>query len=292
MKIQKWTALKSRQQLPEKTKSSNKSNSGRALIWAGSEDYMGAGVLCAEACARSGVGYTYLMTNKLKFNHFKSPDLIVKDQKKILQCDLQPFQAIGVGSGLGLRQSAQIIKFLSRLKSESKDAVVLDADALNALSSLSNLKCAANWVLTPHEGELARLIGWTSKKIQKNPVAAVQLAQKKYGGIVLLKGSETYVTDGREVRLITSGHPALAKSGTGDVLTGLITGFMAQGISPFEAACNAAFVHGVASHLWIKNGKDELALLASDLLDLIPEALYAIRRNLDPKFFSRRSRKK
>ncbi len=251
---------------------------------------LGAGVLSATACARIGAGYTYLAPRDLKFHNqlpLKFPDFIycdpnfisrVQSSKKKTDLSLQIFASVLIGPGLGNWKDLE--RWIKDLRTDFRGSVVLDADALNILARLTEKKdmlFPKNWILTPHEGEMARLLGRTSRWVKQNREQALHLAQKKFGCCVLLKGAETLVTDGRKCFIVRSGTPALSKAGTGDVLAGVLAGFLAQGVPPLEAACAGAFVHGLAAKQWEKKKRDALGLLASDLLIEIPEVVYRIR---------------
>lgn len=228
----------------------------------------GAAVLSAAAAARSGSGYVYIFDFKAKNSISKTPDyLFIKRIKNISQ-----FNAIAIGPGLS--SQVYIRSWLKKIKTHS--SVVVDASALDCLAKL-RFKLPSTWILTPHEGELARMLGVSSKVIRANREKYILIAQKKFGCIVLLKGHTTLIADGKTVYQIKSGNAALAKAGTGDVLTGMITGFLSQGLRPVNAAALAAFSHGYMADRWVKSGNDILSLLASDLVALLPQSLRQIR---------------
>lgn len=184
---------------------------------------------------------------------------------------------IGIGPGMGM--TLQKKKILVHLIKNKFPKVVVDGDALTLLSKMTVNKLPATWILTPHEGELARLLKTTSKKVKNNRLHYVLAAQKKYGCIVILKGAETLVADHQEVLLVNSGTKALAKAGSGDVLVGMISAFYAQGLSPVDAACAGCFIHGHASRLWLKEKNDYLSMRPMDLIEKIPKSLYQLRKN-------------
>ncbi|MGZ3691519.1 MAG: ADP-dependent NAD(P)H-hydrate dehydratase, partial [Pseudobdellovibrio sp.] len=119
----------------------------------------------------------------------------------------------------------------------------------------------------------------TPEYVKANRLKAVAQARRILGCVVLLKGNETLVASQNKIFKIKSGNVALAKAGTGDVLCGMIAGFLAQGLEAEKAALLAAFVHGLIADNWVKEKRDELSLLASDILNLIPKALYKIRKS-------------
>jgi ADP-dependent NAD(P)H-hydrate dehydratase len=236
----------------------------------------GAAVLCAQSAARVGAGYVTLVTeDAASFPIHKHPDFLVHDvsEKKF---PWTKFSALAAGPGWG--QGGFPKALLKKVLSLKTIPRVLDADALNLLAQAKRTsKLQANCILTPHEGELARLLKTTPQKIRANRVDAVLAAQKTFGGVVLLKGAGTLVADATRLVQIDSGNAALAKAGTGDVLTGMIAGFLSQQVQPFEAACLGAFVHGFLADQWVLQKNDVLSLMASDLVAMIPQGLALIR---------------
>ncbi len=274
--ILKFNLLKAGKLIPIRKKSDNKSNGGKSLIIAGCSGMFGAAVLAATACARVGSGYVFLMTDQKKFSSQKNPDFLVFDinKKKILDID---FNSAAIGPGLG--RSAQSAKLLKKLILSKKKLVVVDADALNLLALNKKLKIPKSWVVTPHEAELSRLINTSVTAIKKDRKKYILIAQQKLGCVVLLKGHKTLVADDNQIFEIQSGNVALAKAGTGDVLTGMIAGLLAQGLAPIDAACLASYLHGCIADKWVKDRNDPLSLLASDMLGKIPQELAKIRND-------------
>jgi ADP-dependent NAD(P)H-hydrate dehydratase len=258
--------------IPKRKKGANKYTAGVAIIIGGGKGLYGAGIMSALSASRSGAGYIHLLTDLSRFPWLKYPDFIVHPMS-VSTLKKMPDGAIGFGPGVGVNLRGQKI-FDWLVKNKTK--VVLDADGLTLLSK-KNQKLPSEWVLTPHEGELARLMQTSSQMIKKNRVAWINLAQEKYGCVVLLKGAETLITDGNKFMVSKFGSVALAKAGTGDVLTGLITALMAQGIPSFEAAVTGAAIHGLASQKWPKKSKDYLSMRPLDLIELLPETLYSLR---------------
>ncbi len=276
MKVQKYTLKKAQKHLPKRLLTSSKITGGKTLIYAGSKGMWGASILCAQAAARTGSGYTYLLLeNKNNFPVQKNPDFLTLDR---WPKDLSPFGALAIGPGLSPK--TDLLKIIKNLILKKVPHVVLDAEALNHLSKMkTKLTLPDTWVLTPHEGELARLIGKTSRWVKANRITAAQLCQKKWGCVVLLKGHESIVMNDSQCFKIQSGNPALAKAGTGDVLTGMIASLMSQKLNTLDATGLATFIHGFIADQWIKNGNDELSLLASDLINGISKNLKIIRNH-------------
>lgn len=263
-----------RKNLPTRSRAMNKTHGGKLLIVAGSKGMYGAGILSALAGTRSGAGYTYLMMDWKSRTLLKYPDILfLKPEEKVLKS--MPVTAYVFGPGIG--QSPKFKKILKLFIKTKTCPVVLDADALTLLAKLKNVKLPESWILTPHEGELSRLLGVSSKKIRKDPLTYLLDAQKKYGCIVLLKGASTYISDGKRIFTSKSGTPALAKAGTGDVLSGIIGALLAQHVTPLMAATLGAHIHGLASQKFLKKGNDVLSLRPTDLIDQLPKILKLIR---------------
>ncbi len=242
---------------PRLPSESHKYTRGHALIYAAPE-LTGASRLAAESCARIGAGLVSVLCTKESAVVYKSAlpaHILVRDN--LLWCDDRVTAQLYGSGGLSC-------------KIDLKDMpTVLDADALTALPSDLNDRC----VLTPHEGEFQKLFPNLSG--DRNEKA--QEAARKSGAIVVLKGAETLIAhpDGRVVKN-NHASPYLATAGTGDVLAGMITGLLAQGMSPFEASCAAVWIHGESA---IKHGP---GMVASDICNKIPEILQDLSLNFTP----------
>ena len=276
MIIEKYSYRNAQKDLPVRRLSDNKTHGGKCLVVAGSKGFFGAAILTCLASSRTGAGYTYLKISGLKtsgrFPIDKHPDFLIADNKP----DYSIFRAIAIGPGLvNSTQILSVVKKLIQLKIRN---VVLDAGALTSLSKW-NKKLPQTWIITPHEGELARILGVSSSIIRKNRQKYAIEAQKKLGCVVLLKGNKTLVVGSKNLTVIQSGNPALAKAGTGDVLTGIILAILAQTSDSAQSAKLGAFVHGFIADQWIKSGNDVLSLMASDLIIGLPRALAKIRNS-------------
>lgn len=259
--------------IPNKTIEANKASSGRSLIIAGSKKYPGAALLCGRAASRVGSGYIYMLSESFKWI-IHQPEFI--PLKSFTQIKKNLLSAVVIGPGLGQNLKAKSL-LKSALKNYKHLPMVVDADALNLIAKSKSVKLSAQTVLTPHEGELARLLGVSSKWVHAHRLEAVKQAQKKFKCIVILKGHQTLVADAANVYQNTSGNAALAKAGSGDVLSGIIGGLMSQGLSSLEAALLGVYLHGTLSDHWLKNKKDILSLMPSDLIELIPAVLRRLR---------------
>ncbi len=245
-------------------------------------------MLCAESALRSGAGLVTLgipqginfavMKNKLRevmvlpLAQTTKGTLSVGAYKKIALF-LKNVQVLIIGPGLGKNNStyALVRKIFSRVKL----LAVVDADALNALNG--NLKILMQHkgevILTPHEMEFSRLFNVDIKLVKKNRKLVAQKYAKHYNSTIVLKGHHSIVTDGRgNCYLNQTGNPGMATAGSGDVLSGIIGAFLAQGLDAFCAAKYATYIHGLAGDLAAKD-KTQMGLIASDIIARIPEAL-------------------
>lgn len=265
-----------RQRMPVRSKFDHKGTYGHALLIAGSYGKMGAAVLASKACLRAGVGLLTAHVPHLGYSIIQTavPEAMTSvDQHDSFfteSPDLSPFSAIAVGPGLGKKQNSR--KALYKLLDTAKVPLVIDADALNILSENAAWldKMPEGSILTPHLGEFRRLVGET-----KNSYQALQLQKEfseKYKCVVVLKGAHTSVSTAEGKLFFNStGNPGMATAGSGDVLTGIILGFLAQGISSEDAALVAVYLHGLAGDLAAaKNSK--FALVANDIVDYMGSA--------------------
>lgn len=261
--------------LPQRSKFQNKTHGGKLLIIGGSEGMYGAAILSALAATRSGAGYTYILMDWKTNQLLTHPDLL------FLRPSVQAFKSIApacilIGPGLG--KSLKARKWLTNLSKNKSIPIVLDADGLNCLATSTIKSLSLNWILTPHEGELARLLKIPSVTIHKDPIKYALMASRKWNCIVLLKGPTTYITDGKHILSTRTGTPALAKAGTGDVLSGIIAALLSQGLDNLTAGALGAYIHGLASRHWLKDGNDVLSLRPLDLIEALPKTIKAIRR--------------
>ncbi len=251
-------------QRPPVTASSHKGRQGTVLLVGGNHHMMGAIQLAGLASLTSGAGLVKIVTQPehLVALTQAQPELMTYPQNDLT--DLLPqTNAIGLGPGLGQDDWAQAL-FQSILTSESSKSTpkVLDADALNLLAKQPQTQ--PNWVLTPHPGEAARLLGTDTADIQRDRFKAVVALQKRYGGVVVLKGNGTLVYDGKRMELCTAGNAGMAVGGMGDVLTGAITSFLAQGMDLFEAACLGVSLHAHSGDV-LANQTSQAGVIPSDL---------------------------
>ena len=248
----------------------HKSDRGRSLLIAGSAKFPGAGILATRAALRSGSGYATLVCDGAAQLAYENPDFLLQDAKETRLSDLR-FDAIGIGPGLGVSQRTH--NFIVELKNLNKQNVLIDADALTVCAEKNLFPLPTDWIATPHAGELGRILKVDAKAIEADRYHYAQLAQEKMGCSVLLKGFHSVLAFENKTVVIPTGNSALAKSGTGDVLSGMITSFMAQGMSPIRAALFGAYLHGLIADDWIRMRKDPASLIASDLIENLPRSL-------------------
>lgn len=249
--------------VPARRRSAHKGDLGHLLIIAGSEGYTGAPVLCAHAAARSGAGLVTLAVPK-NIYPIVAGNCPPEVMPQPLSFEQVPpgFDAIAIGPGMGRAPETQ--KLIWKLLSTAGRPVVVDADALNAIATAPAAlkKLPAPMVLTPHPGEMARLIG---RKVEDRWSDARKFA-KEYGKVLVLKGAGTVVTDqSGKLWINSTGNPGMAKGGMGDALTGIIGALLAQGLAPLEAAKAGVFCHGLAGDLAAAR-VGQTSLLATDLI--------------------------
>ncbi len=274
--------------------STHKGTYGHLLAVAGSKGKAGAAVLVARAALRSGVGLVTaatpastlpvvaaqqaeVMTEPLE--ETASGAVAATAAERVLAL-LDTRDALALGPGLGTEEAAREM-VLAVLARRARPAVV-DADALNVLAASGGeaLRAAgsssAPWVLTPHPGEAARLLGATVKAIQSDRLTAARRLAELSGAVVVLKGHRTVIAaPGGRASINSSGNPGMATAGSGDVLTGIVGALLARGLDPLEASRVAVFAHGDAGDRAAARRGQE-GMIAADLLEELPAALVAI----------------
>lgn len=255
------------EQLPPRPSTAHKGLYGTVLVAGGDYGFAGAAALAAEAALRCGAGLVQVAT---RAEHVAA--LVARAPEAMPRAvtggdDFAPMLAaadvIVIGPGLG--QSPWAIELL-RLALASGKPLLLDADAINLLAAgvMSSIPPAANRILTPHPGEAARLLACSTAEVQSDRFAAVLAVQQRYGGVVVLKGNGSLVSDGECTLLSDYGNPGMASGGMGDVLSGVIGALLAQHLSALEAAALGVCLHGAAAD--IAAGDGQRGLVASDLI--------------------------
>ncbi len=266
-----------RRWLPVRKRKSNKFDHGRLYIVAGTRGTWGAAALCCQGAYRMGAGYVTLVVDKESSEKYLGkdlgPEVLLTDFSRNEIYEKADSVVVGPGSGQGESVERVILDLINK----KFEKVVLDADGLTILSRMKNFKPPASWILTPHTGELSRLLGVSSEDIETDRLNYAQMASKKFGCYVLLKGYRSILASPEnQVGFIVSGNAALAKAGTGDVLSGFIGALLAQGLGPFQAASTAAYIHGRISDTWVRSGKDIKSFVASDLISFLPDELHRV----------------
>lgn len=276
---------------PYKKKNTNKGSFGKAAILAGSLRYSGAPFLTAAAALKCGCGYTQLVLPSELFPYAvgKIPEAILTeapsqdgafrfDEAFLLEL-MKGTNAIAVGMGCGV--SEELYKIIEFLLSEFRGTLVLDADALNALSEYgADILCekTCRVILTPHPKEFARLSGNPIGEVLKNGPTLAHRFASEHGAIVLLKGHTSVITNGKFSVYNTEGTPALAKGGSGDVLSGIIVSLAARGVSAMDSACCGAFLLGRAGMIAAERAGNEYSPCATDVIAALHRAITEISR--------------
>jgi NAD(P)H-hydrate epimerase len=189
----------------------------------------------------------------------------------------EPATCVALGPGMG--RSKKLPQLVRSLYESLAQPLVIDADGLNALATGDNALAGPSGprILTPHPGELARLVKAADdqKATRDEQIAAAKQLATEHRVVIVLKGHQSYITDGTQETINTTGNPGMATGGTGDVLTGVITALVCQGLAPFDAALLGAHVHGLAGDLAARD-LGQVSLIASDLLRYLPKAFQSV----------------
>ena len=250
--------------LPTRKRSAHKGDHGHVLVIGGDRGYTGAPRMAAEAAYRSGAGLVSVATHPghAALVNIQCPEIMSHPVETIPDLDplLKKASVIAIGPGLG--QSSWSRSLFARTL-ESGLPLVVDADALNLLAAEPERH--PNWILTPHPGEASRLLSSTTMEVQVDRFTAIRSLQEKYAGVIVLKGCGTLIADRDEkISVCSGGNPGMASGGMGDVLTGVIAGLLAQGLSLDAAAVVGVCIHAEAADRVAMAG--ERGMLATDLL--------------------------
>jgi len=270
--------------LPLRYKNSSKGSYGKVLIITGSTGMTGAGALSGRAALRTGAGLVYLGVPSALTGIYDSlleeavtipledrgAGVLSRDSLRQIEEHMNGKSVIAVGPGLSV--NSDIVEITAGIIRMAEVPLVLDADALNALSrdmsALRNLKSPA--VLTPHPGEMARLLGISIEEVQDNRIETAEELSRRWNVITVLKGSRTVVALPDGYKFINPvGNPGMATGGSGDVLTGVIAGLIAQGVRPSDAAAAGVYIHGSAGDMAALD-KGEHGMTAGDIADKLP----------------------
>jgi len=276
-----------RRLLKKRPRDSHKSDFGHVFILAGSRGMTGASVLCSNAVLRSGAGLATLgipeslnaivaakLTEVMTCSLPETSELTLslKAEKEILK-RIEYSDIVVIGPGLSQHPETRIL--VVSLITNIRKPMVLDADALNIIARNTAVlkKIKTKYIVTPHAGEMARLINKSSDYVKNNRLNAAKKFSHDYNAVVVLKGSESIVTDINDRSYVNeTGNSGMSTAGSGDVLTGVIAGFLSQGLRLFDAARLGVYIHGLAGDLAAED-KGEIGLMAGDMLEKIPYAI-------------------
>ena len=286
-----WTEADSlRGRIPRTSEPAHKYSAGALLVVAGSRSTTGAPQMVVRGAERTGCGIVFLATSETSaptvdlelteaLVHGVPEDgegyMTAAALERIRQLS-ERASALVVGPGMGTGEEGR--RLVEEILREVESPVILDADAITNLAGTDALASrSAPTVITPHAGELGRLLGSGAKEVSARRLRSARSAAEEYGCCVLLKGSDTLVVEGERVAVNSTGNVALATAGTGDVLSGVIGALLSRGMEPYEAARAGAWVHGRAAELWLEESSwPAETMIATDLLALLPAALAEI----------------
>lgn len=267
--------------LPDRDPWGHKGSFGKILLLCGSRGFTGAAYLAAMGSLRTGAGLTFLgvpeciyAIEAVKLNEpvvFPLPDENGKLSKEAIPeilNRLQNIDAVLIGPGLG--QSEGTYEVVKAVLEKAECPVVLDADGINVIAPHKDILRGRAYptILTPHDGEFARIGG----EVGQDRMASARALARDLGCIVLLKGHRTCITDGETCYLNQTGNPGMAVGGSGDVLSGILVSLLGQHIAPLEAAAVGAWLHGAAGDLCAKE-LGQYGMLPTDMLDVLPRLL-------------------
>ena len=280
--------------LPRRPREANKGTLGKVLVVAGSINYIGAAYLACSGALRVGAGLVTLATpaslqpilaSKLtEVTYLPLPEshrgIVSPGAAKLIHQQLNQYDVLLLGCGLGQSQSAIRFVGATLLRGEvTLPPLVLDADALNTLARIPNwwLQLPSDAILTPHPGEMARLVGESVEEVQQDRQEMAKRVSLDWKKTVVLKGADTVIAnpDGQS-RISPVANPGLASAGTGDVLSGAIAGLLAQGLSLFDAAALGVYLHAEAGEV-VRAKLGDAGMIATDLLPALPQVIKQLR---------------
>jgi hydroxyethylthiazole kinase-like uncharacterized protein yjeF len=278
------TGWDARRHLPRRPRMAHKGQYGHVLIIGGATGFAGAAALAARAAVRSGVGLVSVLTPRSVYpivaggslESMTHPGVETETGSlailnwEVWKSRLSEFDAVVVGPGMTRHPDTAM--WVRHLLKECRRPLLLDADALNSLEGSPDLLAHAQCpvIITPHPGELARLLGCSTADIQSDREGAAEKIARLTKAIIVLKGAGTIVTqEGRALHINMTGNPGMATGGMGDVLSGVLGGMLAQSLPPFEAACAGVFLHGRAGDnaMWRQS---QAGLTAGTVIEELP----------------------
>lgn len=269
--------------LPERSDNSHKGSFGKILNIAGSRMYSGAALLSSLSALKIGAGYLSLACIDEIINRIASicPEITfiplestiegtISTKNEIL--NLSKYDVISIGCGLTTNKETMDFtkNFLKKINRRQK--LIIDADGINILANFKDMTHLKNTIITPHPKELARLLNVSVTEIVDNRKKYARITSQTFECITILKGHNTIITDGDVVYQNTTGNSALAKAGSGDVLTGIIAGLLAQKMEIFEAGLLGIFLHGLAGDIASRD-LTKYSVLATDIIKYVPQAI-------------------
>ncbi|MFA6807636.1 MAG: NAD(P)H-hydrate dehydratase [Eubacteriales bacterium] len=281
--------------IPERNFQAHKGMNGRGVLVGGSTGMSGAVILAGRSALRCGIGLLQIVVPEKIANNVDAGvvEAIIWPTKDKEVLGMEAWSTIAerltganvCAIGPGLKQSEAFLLVLDKILKETEIPLVLDADALNLMACKPELLTArkgkGSLVLTPHPGEMARLCSCTIREVQDNRLKLALSKAMEWGAIVVLKGSSTVIAspDGRAF-INSTGNPGLGSGGTGDVLTGAIMSWIAQGVPPLGAACLGVYLHGLAGDC-LKDKYGVSGFTASEVADMLPEVRKKIELGKD-----------
>ena len=272
--------------LPERSENSNKSSFGRILNISGSFMYSGAAFLSSKAALKVGAGYLTLACPNEIISRIAPalPEItylpLESDKNGAISGDnqiedLYNYDVVSLGCGLSMGIGVQsfVLNLLPQINSRQR--LLIDADGINILGIHKGEFSVKNAVITPHPKELSRLLNVSVAEIVDNREKYARITSQTFECITVLKGNKTIVTDGERIFINTTGNSALAKAGTGDVLSGIISGLLAQKMTPLNASVLGVYLHGLAGDI-ASDDFSQYSVLASEVIDYLPFAFNEI----------------
>jgi len=288
-----------RELLPERPPQANKGSFGRVLVVAGSMNYVGAAYLACSGALRVGAGVVtlattgrlqFILASKLTETTYlplpeSRPGILSHEAAKVIfrQAAQQYYNVLLLGCGMGQSEATvRLVRTILLAKGRPPlPSLIIDADALNILAATPRWwqRLTEDAILTPHPGEMARLVGISSDEVQKDRVSIAKRVAAEWKKTVVLKGAYTVVAapDGR-TQVSNVANAGLASAGTGDVLAGAIAGLLAQGLSLFDAAACGVYLHGMAGEM-VKDRLGDAGMIASDLLVALPQVIKLLKES-------------
>jgi NAD(P)H-hydrate epimerase len=265
-------------QLMQRNAFAHKGTYGHALLIAGSKGKMGAAMLAAKACLRTGAGLVTINTDENYFNalHAALPETMCMARTETVEDTI--YKTVGIGPGIGVNDESAIL--VAATLTQFSKPMVIDADALNIIAAndgwLNNIPAGS--IITPHPKEFERLFGKCENDFER--ISKAITLSTEYPFIIVLKGHFTLIASEGGAWFNTTGNPGMAKGGSGDVLTGMLSALLAQGYDPLQAALTGVYLHGLAADIAAQTIAQE-SILATDIIDHISDAILSLQETDD-----------